>query len=105
METGQEWVQKMIGKIFKSLFGSSEEGKSASKSTVVVYDDFQIIAEPQPSNGQWQVAGRIEKQFGETTKTHRFIRADTLPGETDAANEMVRKAKMMIDQQGDRIFD
>ncbi|MCV0424511.1 MAG: transcriptional regulator [Roseibium sp.] len=96
----------MLGKIFKSLFGSSgEEKKGASKSTVVVYDDFQIIAEPQSSNGQWQVAGRIEKQFGETTKTHRFIRADTLPGETDAANEMVRKAKMMIDQQGDAIFD
>ena len=96
----------MIGKIFKSLFGSSgEEKKASSKSAVVIYDDFQIIAEPQSSGGQWQVAGRIEKQFGETTKTHRFIRADTLPAEADAANEMVRKAKMMIDQQGDAIFD
>ncbi|GAA0775143.1 transcriptional regulator [Roseibium denhamense] len=96
----------MIGKFFKNLFSSEGEApKSASKETMVVYDNYRIIAQPQSSSGQWQVSGRIEKDFGETTKTHRFIRADTLPGETDAANEMIRKAKMMIDQQGDTIFD
>lgn len=97
----------MLGKMFKSLFGSSEGGqaKSSAKATIVDHEGFQIIAEPQSSGGQWQVAGRIEKQIGEETKSHRFIRADVLPGEADAANEMIRKAKMMIDQQGDRIFD
>ncbi|MBO6894190.1 MAG: transcriptional regulator [Roseibium sp.] len=95
----------MIGKIFKTLFGSSGEGKSSKKSTVVEYDSFRIIAAPMSTNGQWQVAGRIEKTFGEETKVHQFIRADTMPAEADAANEMVRKAKMMIDQQGDTIFD
>ncbi|PVB60348.1 transcriptional regulator [Labrenzia sp. 011] len=96
----------MLGKLFKSLFGSSGEGeKSASKSTTVVYNEYEIIAEPQLSNSQWLVAGRIEKQIGDTVKTHVFIRADTLPDEQGAANEMIRKAKMMIDQQGDSIFD
>jgi hypothetical protein len=95
----------MFGKILKSLFGSSGETKSSKKSAAVDYDDYKIIAEPELSNGQWQVAGRIEKKFGEETKVHRFVRADTLPGETDAANEMIRKAKMTIDQQGDTIFD
>lgn len=97
---------RMLGKMFKSLFGSSGEGKTAaSKSTTVVYDEFRIIAEPQLSNGQWLVAGRIEKQVGDTLKTHIFIRADTLPDEQGASNEMIRKAKMMIDQLGDGIFD
>ena len=97
----------MLGKMFNSLFGSSGEGqaRSASKTTAVEHEGFQIIAEPQSSGGQWQVAGRIEKQVGEETKVHRFIRADIMPGETEAANEMIRKAKMMIDQQGDKIFD
>ncbi len=97
----------MLGKMFKSLFASPGEGtaKSASKSTAVIYNDFQIVAEPQSAGGQWQVSGRIEKQFGEETKVHRFIRADTLPDADGAANEMIRKAKMMIDQQGDAIFD
>lgn len=96
----------MIGKIFKSLFGGSDEGgKAKSQEVTVAYQDYLIIAAPQPANGQWQVSGRIEKQIGETTKTHTFIRADTLPDEAGAANEMVRKAKMMIDQQGDSLFD
>lgn len=97
----------MLGKMFKSLFGGSPEGqaKSTSKATIVEHEGFQIIAEPVSAGGQWQVAGRIEKQFGDETKVHRFIRADIIPGETEAANEMIRKAKMMIDQQGDTIFD
>ncbi|MET1411921.1 HlyU family transcriptional regulator [Roseibium sp. HPY-6] len=97
----------MLGKMFKSLFGGSGEGqaKAASKTTAVEHEGYQIIAEPQSSGGQWQVAGRIEKQIGEETKIHRFIRADIMPGEAEAANEMIRKAKMMIDQQGDAIFD
>ncbi len=97
----------MLGKMFKSLFGSSADGqaKGASKAAAVEHEGFQIFAEPQASGGQWQVAGRIEKQVGEETKVHRFIRADIMPGQSEAANEMVRKAKMMIDQQGDAIFD
>ncbi|MCX2721651.1 HlyU family transcriptional regulator [Roseibium salinum] len=96
----------MIGKMFKSLFGGSGEGaKTKSEAMTVAYQEYLIIAEPRPANGQWQVSGRIEKQVGDTTRTHTFIRADTLPDETGAANEMVRKAKMMIDQQGDSIFD
>ncbi len=96
----------MLGKMFKSLFGSSGDGKKdASKATTVDYDGYLIVAQPQLSNGQWQVSGRIEKQVGETTKVHTFIRADTLPDEEAAANEMIRKAKLMIDQVGDSIFD
>ncbi|TYC64645.1 transcriptional regulator [Stappia sp. BW2] len=96
----------MLGKMFKSLFGSSEDGnKGASKATAVDYDGYMIVAEPQQTNGQWQVSGRIEKQVGDTTKVHTFIRADTLPDEEAAKAEMIRKAKMMIDQVGDSIFD
>jgi len=96
----------MLGKIFKSLFSpSGDSNKSASKAVTVDYDGFLIVAEPQQNNGQWQVSGRIEKQDGETTKVHTFIRADTLPEESAAANEMIRKAKMMIDQMGESLFD
>jgi len=96
----------MLGKFFKSLFGSSAEGgKGSAKAVTADHDGFLIIAEPQPTNGQYQVSGRIEKQVGDTTKVHTFIRADTLPDADGAANEMIRKAKLMIDQQGDSIFD
>ncbi len=95
----------MLGNIFKSLFGGSGSGETEAKSDpAVVYDSFQISPAPRQYNGQWQVAGRIEKTFGDDVKTHEFLRADTFGSRDDAANETVRKAKLMIDQQGDRIF-
>ncbi len=94
----------MFGKVLKSLFGSSDGPQKTGSSVSVEYDSYTIIAEPQQSGGQWQVRGRIEKQIGDELKAHTFIRADTLPGESEAANEMIRKAKVMIDQQGDSIF-
>lgn len=96
----------MLGKMFKSLFGSSAKGAaSAPKAVTLEYDGYLIVADPQPVNGQYQVSGRIEKQDGETAKIHTFIRADTLPDRSGACDEMIRKAKMLIDQQGDSIFD
>jgi len=94
----------MFGKVLKSLFGGSDGTPKTGSSVSVAYDSYTIIAEPQQSGGQWQVRGRIEKQVGDELKSHVFIRADVLPGESEAANEMVRKAKLMIDQQGDSIF-
>jgi len=95
----------MIGKLLKGLFGSGEAGgKKSSSRPPETYEGFEIIAEPKPAGGQWQVAGRIEKSVGEERKVHTFLRADTMPTEDEAASHMVRKAKVMIDQQGDSIF-
>lgn len=96
----------MIGKLVKSLFGGGDgPQKKSSGHPPVVYDGYEIIAEPRQASGQWQVSGRIEKDIDGTRKVHDFIRADTLPSEEEAANHTVRKAKMMIDQQGDTIFN
>lgn len=96
----------MIGTFFKRLFGGgSAKPKQAEPKPPVLYEGYEIIAEPQLTNGQWQVAGRIEKEIGDTRKVHIFIRADTLPDEEEAVTHTLRKAKLLIDQQGDRIFD
>lgn len=95
----------MLGNLLKTLFGGSNGSKEPSKTVSVTHDAYQIIAEPQSAGGQWQVRGRIEKEVDGEVKSHIFIRADTLPNETEAANEMIRKARLMIDQQGDAIFD
>ncbi|WP_150523930.1 HlyU family transcriptional regulator [Roseibium sediminis] len=95
----------MIGKLLKGLFGSGDgSGKKGSSRPAELYEGYEIIAEPRPAGGQWQVAGRIEKDAGEERKVHVFVRADTMPSEDEAATHMVRKAKVMIDQQGDSIF-
>lgn len=95
----------MIGKLLKGLFGSGDGAdKKGSSRPAELYEGYEIIAEPRPTGGQWQVAGRIEKVSGEERKVHVFVRADTMPNEDEAATHMVRKAKVMIDQQGDSIF-
>ncbi|MBD1547195.1 HlyU family transcriptional regulator [Roseibium aggregatum] len=95
----------MIGKFFSKLFGGGGEQSHSNDHPPVFYNDFEIISEPQFTNGQWQISGRIEKEIDGQRKVHIFIRADMLPGEEEAVSQTVRKAKLMIDQQGDRIFD
>lgn len=95
----------MIGGFFKNLFGGEKQGQAAKADPPVLYDGFEIVCEPKTVNGQWQVSGRIEKEIDGERKVHIFIRADLLPSAEDAARETQRKAKVMIDQQGDAIFN
>lgn len=92
----------MLGKIFSSLFGGKPESATVEP---VLHDGYEIFAEPRPAGAQWQIAGRIEKEIDGERKTHVFIRADTMPSTDEAVEHMVRKAKVMIDQQGERLFD
>lgn len=94
----------MIGKFFSRLFGGSEQTQPEDHPPVF-YNEFEIIPEPQLANGQWQISGRIEKETDGHRKVHIFIRADMLPSEEEAISQTVRKAKLLIDQQGDGIFD
>jgi len=98
----------MIGNLLKGLFGGGDKAPKEPKVSThpaVTYDKYEIIPEPQQVSSQWQLRGRIEKDFDGERKSHLFIRADTLPSEEEAVSQMVRKAKLTIDQQGDRIFD
>lgn len=94
----------MIGGFFKNLFGGATQNQPAKSDPPVLYDGFEIVCEPKSVNGQWQIAGRIEKEIDGQRKVHIFIRADLLPSAEDAARETQRKAKVMIDQQGEAIF-
>ncbi|SHM29375.1 HlyU family transcriptional regulator [Roseibium suaedae] len=94
----------MLGGLMKRLLGSSEP-KAPKEEAAIAYKDFDIIPAPRNVNGQWQIAGRIEKDGPDGTRlVHQFIRADTLPSEKDAIVNMVRKAKLVIDQQGQSLF-
>ncbi|MEP1518266.1 MAG: HlyU family transcriptional regulator, partial [Nitratireductor sp.] len=44
------------------------------------------------------------KEVDGVVKEHRLIRADRFAAEEDAVAVSLRKAKQMIDEQGDRLF-
>ena len=68
------------------------------------YKGYRIRPAPYRTNGLYQTAGIIEKDFPEGVKTHRFVRADTHHSREDATSFALSKAKQIIDLQGDRLF-
>ncbi len=94
--------EKNVG-FFSKLFGGS---KSSEPKVVepVEYKGFLIYQEALAEGGQYRVAGRITKQYGEELKEHRFIRSDVVGSESDSNELMLKKAQMFIDQMGDNIF-
>lgn len=90
----------------KSLFGKRSSGDAAEKlGEPVEYRGFILRAAPFESGGQYQTAGLIEKEIAGVRKQHRFIRADRLASFDDAAEFSLTKARQIVDQLGDRMFD
>lgn len=88
--------------ILSKLFGG---GGSAPEPQPEEHEGFLIYPEPQSGSGGYKIAGRIEKEIGGEVKSHRFLRADTIQSKEEAERFSVLKAKQIIDEQGDRLFD
>ena len=83
----------------KSLFSSIENDPSPPLPTEA-YKGFEIIPDPLLENGQYRVRAVIRQD----EKSHSFIRADVLPDRELCAKETLRKAQVLIDQQGSSLF-
>jgi hypothetical protein len=98
----------MFGKLKAALgrvTGSGERAATEPELDEVEYNGYRIRPAPYKSGSQYQTCGVIEKDFPDGPKQHRFVRAETHPGPDDAAAFAITKAKQIIDQQGDRMFD
>jgi hypothetical protein len=96
----------------KSLFGlggtaAGNSGKGTpTTAKSAEHKGFRIDAQPYAaSDGQFQVAGLISKEIDGARREHRFVRADRFATREDAADIALNKARQIIDQQGDRVFD
>lgn len=90
---------------WKSLFGGGSAASVPKSSDPVEYNGFTIRAAPFKEGANYQTAGTIEKETDGVRKEHRFIRADSHPGYDDAVTFTIAKARQMIDQMGDRLFN
>jgi len=88
------------------LFRKSKADIPSKLIEPIEYKEYLIYPEARFENGQYRVAGKIHssQDDGDELKEHIFIRSDVLTGENDANELMIRKAKMLIDQMGDKIF-
>jgi hypothetical protein len=92
---------------WKSLFGggASAGGAAGKSGAPVEYKGFTLRVAPYESEGQYQTAGVIEKEIAGVRKEHRFIRADRFASREDAAEFSLLKARQLVDQMGDKMFD
>lgn len=89
----------------RNLFGGGG-GASAPQAAnePETYKDCRIYAEPMAEGGQWRLAGRIVKGDGEGAKEHHFVRADIFSNRDEVEAATMRKARQIIDEQGDGLF-
>ncbi|SHK96318.1 hypothetical protein SAMN05444414_10363 [Roseovarius marisflavi] len=92
--------------LWSKLFGGGGSGNSNARPEpeAETYKGFLIFPEPQPGEGGYRVGARIEKEIAGEVKVHQLLRADAILNIDDAAAFSVRKAKQVIDEQGERIF-
>lgn len=92
----------------KRLFGigGSGEGGGAEPeaSEAQDYKGFTIRATPFKADGQYQTCAVITKEVDGVVKEHRLIRADRFAALDAAVEISFRKARQMIDEQGERLF-
>src|SRR5690606_33693507 len=92
----------------KRIFGGGSKDNAAPVERIVgepvEYKGFTIRATPLKEQGQFQTSGVISKEIDGVMQEHRFIRADRFTGEDIAAEQAMRKACQIIDEQGERIF-
>ncbi len=87
----------------KKLVGGGPS--AAQPADPVDYEGFQIVATPRQVPGGWSTEGLIRKQVGSETKEVSFIRADTSMSREDAVRASEGKARKIIDERGEKVFD
>ncbi len=97
----------MASEFSKFLNGSVNPGSGESAERVgpaVEYQGFAIQPDSRREGSQWGVGGVIAKMFADGVKEHRFIRADIFGAKDDADSLSIVKARQIIDEQGDDLF-
>lgn len=87
-----------------SLFGKLFGGGGAKAPATVTHEGFRITPQPVAEGGQFRLGALIELEGDGERRSHTMIRADLFPSRLEAEEAAIRKAKLLIDQQGTKLF-
>jgi hypothetical protein len=88
------------------LMGPRDAGAAPQENQEAVeYKGYAIRPACRREGSQWITAGVIAKEFDDGIKEQPFIRADFYSTKDDADACSITKAKRIIDEQGDKLFD
>lgn len=96
-----------LGDMFGKLFGGgkAQESGVAEAAEAVEYNGFTITAAPLKDGSQYKTAGSISKEVDGQTRSAQFIRADNHADRQSAVTHSEGKARQIIDEQGDGMFE
>lgn len=91
---------------WKNLFGGGGGGEApaAEAGHGEEYKGFVIRATPVQVGSEYQLSGTIEKNIGGEVKSYKFVRADRMSSRDDAISLALNKARIIVDEQGDKVF-
>ena len=92
----------MLGNLLNKLFGKSESG---AETQSIEYQGFTINFKANGSSGQYYTSGVISRSKDGEQQSVDFIRADRHTTLEQAQEHTYMKAKQIIDEQGERLFD
>ncbi len=96
----------MIFRFLKTLTGTDSSGEPSFKEAdAVEYKGFHIAPAPMKDASGWRVAAVIYKEIDGERCTHHLIRADVFSDRGFASELSIRKAKMVIDDRGEKILE
>ncbi|MCB1425311.1 MAG: HlyU family transcriptional regulator [Zhengella sp.] len=87
----------------KRLFGGGADAQPI-KAETVEYQGYALTPMPKAEGGMYRLQGLIVLGEGDGRREHMLIRADMFTTSDDAADAFMRKARLLIDQQGEDLF-
>lgn len=88
----------------RKLFGGGRADAGPGFPSVE-HEGYSIRPAPIADGGQFRLCAVIAREVDGKVREHRMIRADMFPDRDAAAEASIRKAKQMIAEQGERLFD
>jgi hypothetical protein len=94
-----------LGSLFGKLLGGGDKAPAAAvPAESVEYKGFTITAAPIKEGGQFRTAGTISRVVDGQQQAVQFIRADNHSDRQSAVTHSERKARQIIDEQGEGMF-
>ena len=89
--------------LLKKMFAKPQV--QARTATPLEYKGLLIIATPRAVSGGWSTEGLIRENVAEQAREVAFIRADTCMSEQEAVAAAQNKARKIIDERGESVFN
>lgn len=91
------WLRRLLGL-------SEAAAVTPAAAEAVEHEGFTIAPAPIAEAGQFRLCAMISREIGGIALEHKLIRADVFGSRDEAAEAAIRKAKQLIKEQGERLF-